>query len=91
MQVCFFAEDIDSKIIKIKDTASCGICGKEFTSVGSARRHVQFSHMESGAQGTPPCFVCSKTFKHLSILKDHLRKRHKVYHAEYVKVYEKQN
>ena len=67
----------------------CLICGKAFATPGSARRHFNMTHLgDSDIPGkSPPCMVCGKRFKHIQTLKDHLRKIHQVYQAQYDKVY----
>ena len=65
----------------------CMICGKVFATPGSAKRHFNMTHLGDSDVKSPPCMVCGKRFKHLQTLKDHLRKIHQVYQAQYEKVY----
>jgi uncharacterized C2H2 Zn-finger protein len=69
------------------DKGLCLQCGKIFSTLGSARRHFNMTHV-TRASGTvpPPCPICGKQFRHIETLKDHLRKLHQVYQAQYSKI-----
>jgi uncharacterized C2H2 Zn-finger protein len=78
-------------VIKIADSNSisgnqCLICGKVFATPGSAKRHFDMTHLDM-AEKSQPCFECGKRFRHSQLLKDHLRKTHNIYKAQYEKVY----
>ena len=55
--------------------------------MGSARRHHHMMHEARKSTMSPPCMLCGKTFKHLSTLKDHLRKAHSIYQSQYMEMY----
>ena len=54
-------------------SAKCTYCGKDFTAIRNARRHVREIHM---GQTTISCHLCPRTFGRKERLKVHLRSDH---------------
>ena len=54
-------------------SVKCTYCGKDFTAIRNARRHVREIHM---GQTTISCHLCPRTFGRKERLKVHLRSDH---------------
>jgi len=79
--------DVEKYLIKLPGSkGQCIVCQKVFATYGSTRRHILMTHTEKKTE-TPPCIVCGKTFRVMSFLKDHLRKMHGIYQAQYTNFY----
>ncbi len=59
----------------------CSICGRVFSIMRNARRHFTTMHMQ---KDTPiGCPICKKVFIRKELMKDHLRRKHKLYKETY--------
>lgn len=59
----------------------CMVCGKGFTILTNARRHVRTMHFGQG-QGQFECPTCGKGFGKQRSYDDHMRRVHRVYKKE---------
>ena len=57
---------------------ACRICGKTFTILTNARRHIRSLHYREGF-GDFDCTVCGKKFDRIRSYDDHMRKAHNVF------------
>jgi len=65
---------LDEHLIQVnpadkKSSVSCTICGKEFTSRGNARRHVETIHFETPSLECPQC---GKMLKNKNSFSNHM-------------------
>jgi predicted transcriptional regulator len=52
-----------------------------------AKRHVDMTHL-GHLDKSPPCMLCGKRFKNIETLKQHLRKTHNIFQAQYERLYD---
>jgi len=59
----------------------CSLCGRSFSGLRNAKRHFSTVHLQENS----PCMcpVCHKTFIRKELMRDHLRRKHKMYKATY--------
>jgi len=69
-------------VVKLPDGGGqCNLCGRTFSGLRNAKRHFSTVHLQTNS----PCMcpVCKKTFIRKELMKDHLRRKHKMYKAMY--------
>ena len=69
-------------VLKLPDGGGqCSLCGRSFSGLRNAKRHFSTVHLQENS----PCLcpVCKKTFIRKELMKDHLRRKHKMYKAMY--------
>ena len=59
----------------------CNVCGRSFSGLRNAKRHFSTVHLHENS----PCLcpVCKKSFIRKELMKDHLRRKHKMYKENY--------
>ena len=59
----------------------CLVCGRAFSGLRNAKRHYNTVHLQENSPCR--CPVCKKTFLRKELMKDHLRRKHKMYKDMY--------
>ena len=59
----------------------CLVCGRAFSGLRNAKRHYHTVHLQENSPCR--CPVCNKTFLRKELMKDHLRRKHKMYKDMY--------
>lgn len=77
-----FAELYGGGIVRLPGGGGqCSVCGRSFSGLRNAKRHFSTVHMQENSPCT--CPVCKKPFIRKELMKDHLRRKHKMYKDTY--------
>lgn len=76
------ADECEGGIEKLEGGGGqCNVCGRVFSGLRNAKRHFSTVHLQENS----PCMcpVCKKLFIRKELMKDHLRRKHKMYKDMY--------
>ena len=59
--------------------AQCLECGRQFSAINNAKRHVSLVHRKDNASNQYDCHICGSAFRTVMYLRNHLRTSHGIY------------